>query len=37
MIKIPKDEVIIQVILKLLEEGYKKLIEKFRKGGKNKK
>ena len=36
MIKIPKDEVIIQVILKLVEEGIKKLINKFRKGGKKK-
>ena len=36
MIKIPKDAVIIQVILKLVEEAIKKLIDKFRKGGKKK-
>jgi hypothetical protein len=33
MIKIPKEDVIIQVILKLVEEGIKKLIDKFKKRG----
>ena len=37
MVKIPKDEIIIQVILKMVEEGIKKIIDLFRKGGGKKK
>ena len=37
MRKIPKDEVIIALILRLIEEGIKKLINKFKNGGKKKK
>ena len=36
MIKIPKDEIIIQVILKMVEEGIKKIIDLFRKRRKKK-
>ena len=36
MIKIPKEDVLLQVILRLIEEGIRKLIFKFRKGGKKK-